>query len=412
MERVETVVVGGGQAGLALSYWLTLAGHEHVVLERGRVAERWRSERWDSMTVLTPNWAITLPGHPYAGDDPDGFMGKDDVAAFVEHYAGTFDAPVRTGVTVTAVRAAPGPARFRLETSDGAIDARNVVAATGPFHAPRVPTWAADVPGDVFQLHTSGYRNPAQLPIGAVLIVGAGSSGQQIAEELLAAGRRVYLAVGRYRPAHRRYRGYDWTWWQQRSGYFDTVIDERFVEQPAIAQTGVGGGHELNLRRMAHDGVVLLGHALGVAGRTISAAPDLAATMRAADENLAMFRSWFDECAVREGLDAPPDPPRPVFPDPPQMTDPITELALDAAGITSIIWATGFREAFDWIELPVFEPSARPRQHRGVTPCPGMYFLGMRRLYKVKSSFMLGIGEDAAYLAEQIVGGERPLAPV
>jgi putative flavoprotein involved in K+ transport len=400
-ERIETVIVGGGQAGLAMSYWLTRAGREHVILERGRVAERWRSERWDSLTVLTPNWAVTLPGHPYTGD-PDGFMGKEQVAAFIQDYAAAFAAPLRTGVTVTAVRAAPGPARFRVESDGGEIEARNVVAATGPFQEPSLPPWRPDVPAGVFQIHSSRYRNPDQLPPGPVLIVGAGSSGQQIAEDLLAADRRVYLSVGRYRPAHRNYRGHDWTWWQQRVGYFDRVFDGQTPDQPAIAQTGVGGGHELNLRQTAIDGVTLLGHLRGISGATLHAAPDLGETIAAADENLATFRGWFDECIAREEIDAPPDPPRPVLPDPREMADPIVELSIRAAGINTIVWATGFRYAFDWIQLPVFDEAGRPRHHRGVTACPGMYFLGLRRLYKVKSSFMLGVGEDAAYLAEKI----------
>jgi putative flavoprotein involved in K+ transport len=404
-ERIETLIVGGGQAGLAMSYWLTKLGRQHLILERGRIAERWRSERWDSLTVLTPNWAITLPGHPYDGDDPDGFMGKEQVAAFVEQYAASFAAPIRTGINVTAVRAGAGWARFRAETDEGDFEARNVVVATGPFQHPSVPVWSADMPAGVFQLHSSRYQNPKQLPDGAVLVVGAGSSGQQIAEDLLAAGRRVHLSVGRYRPAHRTYRGYDWTWWQERVGYFDTVITEQTVEQPAIAQTGVGGGHELNLRQMARDGdVTLLGHLRGVSDARLHAAPDLAETIHAADENLATFRSWFDDCIVREGIDAPPDPPREPLPDPKEMADPILDLSLKAAGIRSVVWATGFRTSFDWVHLPAFDAAGRPQHHRGVAALPGLYFLGMRRLYKVKSSFMLGVGEDAAYIAERITG--------
>lgn len=387
-----------------MSYWLTRAGREHVILERGRLGERWRSERWDSLTVLTPNWAVTLPGHPYASDDPDGFMGKDEVTAFLEDYASTFNAPLRTGVTVKAVRVA-GSARFQVDSDHTEIEAANVVAATGPFQQPSLPAWSTEVPAGVYQIHSSRYRNPGQLPQGAVLIVGAGSSGQQIAEDLLAANRRVYLSVGRYRPAHRRYRGYDWTWWQQRIGYFDRVVDDHIVDQPAIAQTGVGGGHELNLRQMAAEGgVTLLGHLRGINGATVHAAPDLAESIRAGDENIATFRSAFDDCIVREGIPAPPDPPRQPLPDPSEMSDPILELDLDAVGITTIIWATGFHYAFDWVQLPVFDATGRPQHHRGVTACPGMYFLGLRRLHKVKSSFLLGVGEDAAYLAERIAG--------
>jgi putative flavoprotein involved in K+ transport len=329
------------------------------------------------------------------------------VAAFIDDYASAFSAPIRTGIEVTAVRAATDPAGFRIETTNGQFEARNVVVATGPFQQPRPPSWNADVPGGVFQIHSSRYRNPQQLPPGGVLVVGAGSSGQQIAEELLTANRRVYLSVGRYRPAHRTYRGHDWTWWQQRVGYFDRVITDQTVEQPAIAQTGVGGGHELNLRQMARDGLALLGHLRGVSGSTLYALPDLAETIHAADENIATFRSWFDDCIVREGIDAPPDPPREPLPDPREMAEPILQLGLRVAGITSIVWATGFRVAFDWIQLPVFDPTGMPQQHRGVTAFPGLYFLGLRRLYKVKSSFMLGVGEDAEYLAGQAAGSPQ-----
>jgi len=407
-ERIETVIIGGGQAGLALSYWLTGAGHEHVILERGRVGERWRSERWDSFTVLTPNWAITLPGHPYEGDDPDGFMGKDELVAFLADYAAMFRAPVRTGVEVSRLREAAPDGRFVVHTDSGQIAARNVVVATGPFQEPRIPGWSGDLPADIAQLHSREYRNPAQLERGAVLVVGAGSSGQQIAEELLAAGRRVFLSVGRYRPAHRMYRGYDWTWWQNRVGYFDRIVDENYVEPPAIAQTGARGGHELNLRQMALDGLTLLGHARGAANGTLYAAPDLADTMRQADEHLKTFEGWFDEWTEREGIDALPKPPPPLLPDPAEMSEPITELDLAAAGIRTVVWATGFRSSLDWIELPITDATGKLRQYRGVSEIPGLYFLGLRRLYKVKSSFMLGVGDDAAYLAEQIVEGRRP----
>jgi putative flavoprotein involved in K+ transport len=407
VERIETVIVGGGQAGLAMSYWLGQAGREHLILERARLAERWRSERWDSLSVLTPNWAVTLPGHPYAGVDPDGFMGKDEYVAFVEDYATQLRALLRTGVNVNAVRAASdGSARFRVESDKGEIEAANVVAATGPFQEPRLPDWSAGVPAGLFQTHSSRYRNPDQLPPGAVLVVGAGSSGQQIAEELIAAGRTVFLSVGHHRPAYRRYRGRDWSWWQHTTGFFDRVVDDELTAETGAVQTGAGGGHDLNLRQMAADGATLLGYIRGLSGTAIHVAPDLADTIRAGDASIAHFTSLFDDYILRAGMVAPPEPERPRARDPREMDDPILELDLSAAGINTIVWATGFRYAFDWIRLPVLDEVGRPQHYRGVTSHPGMYFLGLRRQYKVKSSFIMGVGEDAGYLAERIAAGD------
>jgi putative flavoprotein involved in K+ transport len=234
--------------------------------------------------------------------------------------------------------------------------------------------------------------------------VGAGASGQQISEELIDAGRRVYLSVGSHRPAYRRYRGRDWTWWQTTTGFFDRVVNDKLTADPGAVQTGAGGGHDLDLRKMAADGVTLLGHIRGVDGSALHMLPDLAANIRAGDDAIPHFTSIFDDYIAREGLDLPPEPPRPRFPDPREMDDPILELDLKAAGIRSIVWATGFRYAFDWLRLPVLDPAGRPVHQRGVTSCPGLYFLGLRRQYKVKSSFIMGVGEDAAHLAEQITG--------
>jgi putative flavoprotein involved in K+ transport len=238
-EQVDTMIVGAGQAGLSMSYWLTAAGREHLLLERGQVGERWRSERWDTLTVLAPNWMVDLPGHPYAGNDPDGFMGKDEVITSYEDYAREFRAPVRTNVTVRSVKATESN-RFEIQSDAGTFEATNVIAATGPYQQPSIPVWNGTLPSDIYQVHSTHYRNPAQLPPGAVLVVGSAASGQQIAEELLAAGRRVYLSVGYFRPAYRRYRGRDWARWQCDAGAFDRIVDG-FSEKPlGFTLTGPG----------------------------------------------------------------------------------------------------------------------------------------------------------------------------
>ena len=263
-EQIETVVIGGGQAGLVMSYKLTQQGREHVVLERGQIGERWRSERWDSLTLLGPNWLLEVPGFAYQGDDPDGFMPKDDVVRFLESYAATFCPPLRCGVEVRSLRQQPGADGYVLDTSRGTMMAKNVVLATGPFQKPRIPPISAALPGDVRQLTPTTYRNPSQLPPGAVLIVGSGSSGCQICEELYESGRQVYLSVGRCLRSARRYRGKDTRWWAYHMGLFERPADSlpsaAARNRCATQVTGVRGGHDLDYRKFAVDGVVLLGH--------------------------------------------------------------------------------------------------------------------------------------------------------
>jgi putative flavoprotein involved in K+ transport len=410
VERVETVIVGGGHSGLAMSYWLGQAGREHIVLEQGRIAERWHSERWDSLCVLTPNWTVSLPAYAYAGPDPDGFMGKDEVAAFIAAYAEHVGAPVRTGVKVTRLHHDSDDSSYVLDTSDGMIEADNVIVATGAYAGPLTPAVSAEFPEDLFQVHSAAYRNPEQLPPGATLVVGAGASGFQIVEDLLDAGRPVFFSLGRYEARQRRYRGQDMAWWMTQTGQYDRKVEEypqaRFAPRPAL--TGAKGGHDLSVRKLAQDGVILLGRIQALEGGTMTIAPDLEESVRDGDARSRRTLQLVDEFIAQSGLDAPPaDPPEP-FPDPKELTDPILALDLRAAGITSVVWATGFRYGFAWIDVPVLEPNGEPRHHRGVTPSPGLYFLGLRWQYKFKSSFIHGADEDAAYLAEQIVARAAP----
>jgi putative flavoprotein involved in K+ transport len=413
-ERHETVIVGGGHAGLAMSHQLSRRGRAHVVLERGRVAERWRSERWDSLHFQFPNWSLALPGQPYDGPQPDGFSSRDEVVAFIERYCAATAAPVRTGVRVDAIRPGPGTDGFRLETSHGIVVASNVVVATGPYQEPVIPAPAGGLSAPIAQMHSSAYRNPAGLPPGAVLVVGSGASGCQIVEDLLAAGRRVFLSVGRHRRFPRRYRGRDMFWWMEQMGALDQTLEERpdARERPNPLVTGVGGGHEIDLRCYAARGVVLLGHVEAIEGSRLRLADDLDAQLARGDEGVAVFTRAVDAYVERAGLSAPEEPapaPPPSLP----TSAPIRALDLDAESVTSVIWATGFRRDFGWIRLPVLDERGEPIHRRGVTSCPGLYFLGLPWLHTLKSSVLCGVGRDADHLAECIASraAAPPLAP-
>ncbi len=404
-ERHETVIVGGGQAALALSYHLSRLGREHVILERGRVGERWRSERWDSLRFQFPNWSLRLPGLDYAGDEPDGFASRGEVVAFIDRYREIIRAPVRTGVRVDRVSRSDGADAFRLETIEGELVADNVVIATGPYQEPVVPPSSAGLPAGVFQVHSRDYRNPAQPPPGGVLVVGSGASGCQIVEDLLAAGRTVYLSVGRHRRYPRRYRGRDMFWWLERMGALDQTLEERpeARDRPNPLVTGVGGGHEIDLRDYAAAGVTLLGHLRGVVGSRLALADDLEARLAAGDEGIRVFEQSVDTYLARTGVAAGDDAPpadrgaRGGMPSPS-----IPELDLSAARVTAVIWATGFRRDFGWVDLPVFDESGEPVHRRGVSGCAGLYFLGLPWLHTLKSSVLCGVGSDAEYLAECI----------
>ncbi|GAA2876119.1 flavin-containing monooxygenase [Nonomuraea rubra] len=401
-EEIEVLVVGAGQAGLAMSGHLSEAGVPHLVLERHRIAERWRSERWDSLVANGPAWHDRFPGLEFLNLDPDAFASKDEVADYFAAYAEKIAAPVRCGVEVTSVRKNAGRPGFRAETSAGVVNARFVVAATGPFQRPVIPDV---VPGDagLVQLHSSGYRNPGQLPEGAVLVVGAGSSGVQIADELQRSGRAVHLSVGPHDRPPRSYRGRDFVWWLGVLGKWDAETPPRGAEHVTIAVSGARGGQTVDFRALAAQGVELVGRTVSYDDGVLRFAPDLVENIAHGDASYLSLLDEADAYIARNGLDLPEEPEARVLgPDPACMTDPARELDLAAAGVGSIIWATGFAVDYGWLQVDAFDEAGKPRHRRGVSSEPGVYFLGLPWLSRRGSSFIWGVWHDARYLADHI----------
>ncbi len=407
----SVVVIGGGQAGLSMSWWLSRRGIDHLVLERDTVATEWRERRWDTFCLVTPNWQCQLPGSPYRGDDPDGFMVRDEVVRYIEDYAKSFDVPLVEGVTATRLRGAPA-GRFQLDTTAGALTADQVVVATGPYQVPIKPRTVEQLPEGVLQLHSSQYRNPHGLPAGEVLVVGSGQSGAQIAEDLHLAGRTVHLSVGSAPRVARFYRGRDVVAWLDEIGFYARGVDE-FDDADAVRfranhyVTGRDGGRDIDLRAFARDGMGLHGRLTGVrrcAGATcVTFADDLGHNLDNADAVAESVKDSIDAWIDRNGIDAPTeDRYTPVWiPD----RGP-TELEL--SGISSVIWCTGFGRDDRWIELPVFDGRGYPTNHRGVTSCPGLYFLGLPWLHTWGSGRFSGVGADAEHLADEISAYPRP----
>lgn len=404
MKHIDTVVIGGGQAGLVMSHYLQEAGREHVVLEKERMVKSWREERWDSFTLVTPNWQLKLPGMAYEGDDPDGFLRREEVVDYLERFIERVDPPVREGVEATAVELAPDADALIVRTSDGDYQAENVVVAAGTFQRANIPDFSSQLNSEVEQMHSSEYRNPEQLAPGAVLVVGSGQSGCQIAEELLEDGRKVYLATGRAQRLPRRYRGKDSMRWLVRTGFVDRTVDKlpspeaRFAPNPHVS--GKDGGRTINLHRFCREGMQLLGHVRDGRGTKLAFAPDLKENLAAADEFAKEFKEGVDEFIEKQGLQAPEE-------DEAELRDGyeapvITELDLEEAGIKTIIWATGYEFDFSWIDFPIFDEYGYPVQERGVTPQPGLYFLGLHWMHTIKSGLFLGIDEEAAYVAERM----------
>jgi putative flavoprotein involved in K+ transport len=378
-----------------MSYCLSEVGREHIILERASVADRWRTQRWDSLMFQFPNWSLELPGKKYDGPAPEAFSHKDEVRTFIEEYARQIRAPVRTGVEVRAL----GEERngYMLATSAGEYRAKHVVIATGPYQRARIPPIAEGLPEGVAQVHAGEYRNPAQLSPGAVLVVGSGGSGCQIAEELHAAGRRVFFAIGRHRRVPRHYRGYDAFWWRRELGMLNVTVDEVAVErrQPPLV-TGIGGGHTVCIRSYAKEGMTLLGHVQEIRDGKLFLANDLECNLAAGDRTYDDFTAAVDRHIEDQGLGFPEE----AFSDE-RATRPAHRemLNLRDEGIGSVIWATGYVHDFRWVRLPIFDERGLPMQRRGATSVRGIYFLGLSWMHKAKSAFLGGVGEDAQHIA-------------
>lgn len=408
---VDTLVIGGGQAGLATSYWLTNAGIEHLVVDgRDRLGGSW-PDRWDSFCLVAPNWTLQLPGMPYDGADPDGFMPRDEVVAYIQRYATTIGAPVRLGTTVRRLIASAD--HFVAETSNGTITARRAVLATGPYQRPKIPAAAEDLADRIQQVHSSEYRRPEQLADGGVLVVGTGQSGTQIAEELHDAGREVHLAVSMCPSAPRRYRGRDVIYWLAQTVRHGAEVGVPF---PTVAQlpsaaarfncdpqlSGKDGGHDINLREFARRGIRLYGRVESASGGTVRFSDDLEQRLALADSGFDKeFRPLFDAYIAAAGIDAPPDDRPPYDTYTPQT---VTELDLDAARIANVVWATGYKLDFGFVDLPIFDEWGYPRHERGVTEHPGLYAVGLRWLHSEPSSVFAGVGADAAYIVDHMAG--------
>jgi putative flavoprotein involved in K+ transport len=409
--KVETVVVGGGQAGLAVSYHLGRRGRGHVVLEQAAQAgNAWRNGRWDSFTLVTPNWTVRLPGAEYHGPLPGGFMPRDEIVARFECYVADFHLPVRYGARVTAVEPDARGDGYLVRTAAEIFEAANVVVATGLYQQPKALPLRADLPARIDQLPSNRYRNPGALRDGAVLVVGSAQSGSQIADELYHAGRRVFLCVGGAGRFPRRYRGKDIVDWLQRVGFFDHPVDalrspkEKFGANPHLS--GRDGGRTLNLHQFARDGVALLGHLRGLRGDTLHLSPDVKESLAKADKAEKDITASIDRLIREQGLDAPPE----ILPElrDGYLAPEITELDLSSAGITTVIWAMGFTFDFRLVRLPVFDDDGYPAQRRGVTARPGLFFVGLPWLHKRMSGLLLGVGDDADFIADAIAARTRP----
>jgi len=406
-EQIDTVIVGGGQGGLSTSYHLVKQGREHVILEQAdKAAKAWR-ERWDSFTLITPNWTIRLPGAEYQGDAPDSFTARDEVVAYFKEYIERFDLPIRYGIRVTSVE--PFEAGYLVRTDEAEFEVANVVIATGMYQQPKIPPLSSNLSSDILQLHSSEYHNPEALPEGAVLVVGSAQSGCQIAEELYQSGRKVYLSVSSAARVPRRYRGRDITQWFDELGFYDRTVDQ--LPSPkakfggSVHGTGKDGGHTINLHQYARDGVVLLGHIQSAQEARIELTPDLMENLANADKFEDDVVKQVDEYIEKTGLDAPLETL-------PELRDGyeaevILDLDLKSVGITTVIWATGYKFDFSIVKLPVFDEDGYPQQKRGVTEYPGLYFVGLPFLHTGKSGLLLGVGDDAAHVVSAIASSGK-----
>jgi len=398
------IIIGGGQAGLSISYLLKEQGIGHLILEKNRLGEAWRSQRWDSFCLVTPNWQCTLPGFPYQGPDPNGFMLKDDIVRYLEAYAASFQPPLLEGVSVLRTTRTPS-GTFIVETDHGSYTADQIIIATGGYHTATIPAISQRFPDDIFQLHSSAYKSPDQLPAGPVLIVGTGQSGCQIAEDLHLAGRPVHLCVGGAPRTARRYRGRDVVAWLHDMGYYEKPIHEHPQKERVRAKanhyvTGRDGGRDIDLRRFATEGMQLYGRLRDVTGPTLTFSPDLAQNLNHADSVSESIKDTIDQYISSHAIEAPAGSRYQALWHPP--VPETTTLDWSTAGIRSVIWSMGFRTNYHWLEIPVFDGKGYPAHQRGITPIPGLYFLGLPWQHTWGSGRFSGVAADARHLMETI----------
>jgi len=400
---VNVAIVGAGQAGLATSWYLKQANIDHVVFEAGRVAETWRSRRWDSFCLVTPNWSVQLPGRDYAGPDPDGFMPRDELVEHIQSWAQSFAAPVREHCPVSSLD--QDGEGLALTLNGGKIRARTVVVASGAYQRAHRPAGSEQIPGRVRQVLAEEYGNEKNLPPGAVLVVGSGQTGCQLAEELHEAGRKVFLSCGRAPWAPRRMGGHDLVWWLVETGFADRTPAQlpspaaRLLSNPLA--TGHGGGHDLHYRTLHGMGVELLGRYLGADESKFHFADDLAQSTDAGDNLARMLMQWVEALCDKRGLEVPWQVPAPMG------VNGRTELDIVGEGITSVIWTCGYRPDYGWVHAPVFDDMGFPVQTDGRSAVDGLYFMGVHFQRKARSAVLYGVKEDAEIVARHIAENRR-----
>jgi putative flavoprotein involved in K+ transport len=405
----SVVIVGGGQAGLSMSYCLKQRDINHIVFEKNQIGYSWRSKRWDSFCLVTPNWQCQLPGYHYPGNDPHGFMQRDEIVQYIKDYAASFDPPLKAGVTVSRVGKNDAQGIFEITTSIGDYTADQVVIAIGGYHIPKLPKIAERFPSHIVQIHSSEYKNPESLPHQGVLVVGTGQSGCQIAEDLHLAGKQVHLCVGSAPRSPRRYRGKDVVDWLDQMGYYDLSIDEHPQKEKVRTKanhyvTGRGGGREIDLRQFALEGMQLHGRLKTIDGHHLEFWDDLKQNLDQADAVAESIKKTIDGFLEKHQISAPLEPPyQPIW----QPLDQVPILDYQQANIGAVVWCTGYQSDFSWVEIPVFDGKGYPGHERGVTSVRGLYFLGLPWLYTWGSGRFSGIARDATYLADYITARKK-----
>jgi len=402
-DHYSVVVIGGGQAGLSMSYHLTRKEIDHVVLERNQIGHSWRNQRWDSFCLVTPNWQCNLPGFPYAGPEPKGFMKKADIVAYLEAFVASFQPPVFEGVAVKQLRKL-SDGLFEIQSTHGTLTAKQVVVAVGGYHKPRIPRVSEKVPAHIRQIHSSEYRNPAQFSEGNILVIGSGQSGCQIAEDFHLAGRHVHLSVGSAPRVARRYRGRDVVEWLADMGHYDMPVELHPQKEAVRAKsnhyvTGRDGGRDIDLRVRAKEGMQLHGRLINCVDGVMHFADDLTKNLDNADQSSENIKNMIDGFIAENGISAPNEARYvPVW----TPEDGGSCIDLIAENITGIVWSVGFESSFDWIDLPIFNGKGYPNHYRGVSREPGVYFLGLPWLHTWGSGRFSGIARDSEFLLEQI----------